>query len=36
MEALISGFQFQNSALIVAFCELWSTRERGVWSIERN
>ena len=36
MEALILGFQFQNSASIVAFYELWSLQQRGVWSIEKN
>jgi hypothetical protein len=35
-QALISLFQLQNSALVVVFCELWSMRERGVWSIEKN
>jgi hypothetical protein len=36
VQALISKFQLQNSVLVATFYELWSTRERGVWNIERN
>jgi len=36
MQALMMGFELQNSALVVVLCELWNIRERGVWSIQRQ
>ena len=36
MQALMMGFELQNLALVVVLCELWNTRERGVWSIQRQ
>ena len=36
MQALMMGFELQNSAVVVVLCDLWNTRERGVWSIERH
>jgi hypothetical protein len=36
MQALILGFELQNSALVVTLCGLWNRKERGVWSIDRQ
>ena len=36
MQALILGFELQNSALVVTLCGLWNRKERAVWSIDRQ
>ena len=36
MQALILGFELQNSTLVVTLCGLWNRKERAVWSIDRQ